>query len=269
MAKRSEPRPPRRGVDTRYNVRAIERAIAVLNAFSFDEREMSLNRLTEKTALSKPTVFRILSTLESHGYVFLEPARGTYRLGSKFLELGGLVLSSLGLSRAARPNLDRLQAEIRVTVLFGTLVDDQLVYLDKRESQGPIRIVSDVGRRRKPHYGMLGMVLMAFLEKSEAERLLHHFPLEAYTRHSLTDPEAFRHRLEEVRREGYVVEANEAIEGVWGVAAPVWDAQRKIAAAVGAASPLAEKSNARVAEVVDRVRACARDISEAMGYRPG
>ncbi|MDW7711043.1 MAG: IclR family transcriptional regulator [Deferrisomatales bacterium] len=263
MAKGPGVRPEGRA---RYTVRAIERAISILNAFSFDERELSLGSLTEKTALSKPTVFRILSTLESHGYVSQDPARGSYRLGSKFLELGGLALSSVGPRNAARPHLDRLRAELRVTILFGVLIDDQLVYVDKRESEGPIRIVSDVGLRRNPNYGMLGMALMAFLEDAEAERLLARFPLEPYTRFSLTDPEAFRRRLREVRREGYAVETNEAIEGVWGVAAPVRDARREVVAAVGAASPLGEKSERRVAEVTERVRACACAISEAMGF---
>ncbi|GAB4278212.1 MAG: IclR family transcriptional regulator [Deferrisomatales bacterium] len=255
-----------RGDVARYNIRAVERALCVLDAFSHDERELSLNRLTEKTGLSKPTVFRILATLEHHGYLTFDPDEGRYRLGSKFLELGGIVQSSLGLRGAARPHLDRLRSDTGLTVLLGTIVDDQLVYIDKREGEGPIRIVSDVGRRRSPHYGMLGTVLMAYLDEAEVDRLLEAYPLEAYTRYSLTDPAAFRARLEEVRRQGYLVEENEVIEGVWGVAAPVRGAEGRVVAAVGVALPLIEKSEARAREVADRVRACAEAISDALGF---
>jgi len=253
----------------RYNVRAVERALGILNAFSFKERELTLNQVTEKTGLSKPTVFRILSTLEHHNYVSFDPSQGSYRLGAKFLELGGIVLSSLGLQRTAGPHLDQLQSELKVTILFGALMDDQLVFIDKRESEGPIRIFSEVGLRRSPNYGMLGMVLMAFLEEGAARRLLRQFPLEAYTRFSVTEEARFLERLRDVRRRGYIVEESEAIDGVWGVAGPVYDARRTVIAAVGAALPLPEKSDERMAEVIERVRACAGRISGDMGYRAG
>lgn len=252
----------------RYNVRAVERALGILDAFSFQERELSLGQLAAKTQLSKPTVFRILSTLEHHSYVSSDPAQGVYRLGPRFLELGGIVLSSLGLQKVARPHLDQLQREIRVTILFGVLINGELVFIDKRESDGPIRIFSEVGFSRSPAYGMLGMTLMAFTDAEEAKRLLVRFPLEAYTRHSITDEAIFLERLRQVREQGYALEFNEAIEGVWGVAAPVWDARRKVVAAVGAALPISEQSDERVAEVVDRVRACSQRISGGMGYRP-
>lgn len=253
---------------SRYNVRAVERALGILNAFSFKERELTLNQLTEKTGLSKPTVFRILSTLAYHNYVSFDPSLGSYRLGAKFLELGGIVLSSLGLRRTSQPHLDRLQNELKVTILFGALMDDQLVFIDKRESEGPIRIFSEVGLRRSPNYGMLGMVLMAFREESDVSRLLQEFPLQSYTRFSITDTERFLLRLRDIRDCGYIVEESEAIDGVWGVAAPVYDAMRTVIAAVGAALPLPEKSGARVDEVIERVRDCAARISADMGYRP-
>jgi DNA-binding IclR family transcriptional regulator len=62
------------------------------------------------------------------------------------------------------------------TVLLGILLDDQLVYIDKRESPGPIRIASDVGWRRSPHFGMLGVTLSwptSMTERSPASLKSH------------------------------------------------------------------------------------------------
>jgi len=112
-------------------------------------------------------------------------------------------------------------------------------------------------------------VLMAFLDQGEARRLLRLFPLQRYTRFSITEEERFLERLGEVRSRGYIVEESEAIDGVWAVAAPVYDATRRVIAAVGAALPMPEKSASRLAEVVERVRACAASISADMGYRAG
>lgn len=260
-------RPRKAAGDPKYSIRAVERAIAVLNVFSFDSTELSLVEITRKTGLSKPTVFRLLSTLEQHRYVASDPATARYRLGPKLLELGGVVFSSLTLRRAARSHLTRLQAETGATVLLGVLLDDQLVYVDKRETTGPLRIVSDIGWRRAPHFGMLGMTLLSSQTADEVDRLLAVSPLEPHTPHSLVDREAFLRRLGEVRRDGFVVEFDEAIEGIWGVAAPVWDSTGRVVAAVGAASPTSNRSEERVAAVVAAVKACAEDISRDLGHR--
>lgn len=140
------------------------------------------------------------------------------------------------------------------TVLLGILLDDQLVYIDKRESPGPIRIASDVGWRHSPHFGMLGVTLMANLDDREVSRLLEESPLTAHTPRSITDEAAFRRRLEEVWQIGVTVEVDEAHLGIWGVAAPIYDARGQVIAALGSALPVSEHSEDREREVVARGR---------------
>jgi DNA-binding IclR family transcriptional regulator len=254
--------------EDKYNIRAIERALSVLEVFSRERRTLSLDELTRATGLSKPTVFRILSTLQSRQYVLLDKNAGRYRLGSVFLGLASSVLDSLNLGTITRPLLIELSNKTQATVLLGTLMEDHLVYLDKRETQGPVRLAIDIGwRRDPPSFGMLGMTLMAYLEPAEAERLLRESPLSAYTQKSLTDPARFRQRLREIRERDHTEEFEEAIEGVWGIAAPVRNASNDVVAAVGAALPMTVKSAARVAETVSLVKECARGISLDLGYR--
>lgn len=265
MAERSG-RPRKEGAE-RYHVRAIERAVSVLNAFTFSSHELSLKDIAARTGLSKPTAFRILSTLEQHRYISFDAGSVSYRLGSKLLELGGVALASLGLRKVARPFVDRLHSETGSTILLGTLMDDALVYIDKRETAGPIRIASDIGWRRSPDFGMLGQVLMAFQEPAEIARLLDASPLQAHTPFSITSRETFLARLEQIRTNGYVIEFDEAIEGCWGVAAPIWAFNGRILAALGITSPISERSQERISELVGAVRECARGISEAMGHK--
>ena len=58
--------------------------------------------------------------------------------------------------------MNTLQEETGATVLMGVKIEDHLVYVDKREGRGMLRISSDIGWRRPLHYGMLGMILMAW-----------------------------------------------------------------------------------------------------------
>ncbi|GAB4265526.1 MULTISPECIES: IclR family transcriptional regulator [Deferrisoma] len=265
MPKRSHER-GKAAADGRYNVRAVERAIAILDAFSQTRPRLSLDEVSRETGLSKPTAFRILATLQYHGYVAQDPADGRYRLGARVLGLAHAAIDSLNLRDVARPHLDALRDELGVTVLLGALMDGDLVYVDKREAPGPVRIASDVGwRRDPPYFGMLGMTLLAFRPEDELERLLGTKPLRAYTDRTITDPAAFRERLRQIRAEGVLAEFGEAVEGVWGVAAPVRDGSGDVVAAVGVALPMTAAGPERVAAVKERVRACGEAISADLG----
>ena len=252
-----------------YSIRAVERAIAVLNVFSRGKNKFSLDDITKECGLSKPTTFRILSTLQQYKYVVLDSVEGRYRLGSVFLALGAAALGSVSLKGIAKPHLAILRDELQTTVLVGTIMDDMLVYLDKIECAGPVRIASDIGLRRDPpNFGMLGMTLMAFMEEGEMKRLLGRVPLKAFTNRSIVTTIDYLARLQEIREQGYTIEYSEAIEGVWGAGAPVRNSGGEVVAAVGAALPMSSKSDAKVEEAVAKVLQCASAISADLGYRP-
>ena len=254
--------------EDKYNIRAIERALLVLDVFSRERRKLTLDEITKLSGLSKPTVFRILSTLQTHKYLLADKTDGRYRLSSVFLALASSALGSLNLGSITRPHLIDLQNSAQATVLLGVLSEGLLVYLDKREGRGPVRLAADIGwRRDPPNYGMLGMTLMAYLEPSEQGRLLREHPLSGYTRKSIGDVDLFSRRLNEIRGRGYALEFEEAIEGVWGVAAPVRNSEGEVVAAVGAALPMTVNSDRRVAETVKLVKGCADRISFDLGYR--
>ena len=254
--------------EDRYNIRAVERALLVFDAFARERRKLSLDELTRLTGLSKSTVFRLLSTLQNQNYILMDKKDGSYRLGSVFLTIASAVLDSLNLRTITRPFLNELRNKAQTTVLLGVLLEDHLVHLDKSGGRGPVRLAADIGwRRDPPNYGMLGMILMAFLEPFEVDRLLREYPLSAYTPKSLTDPGLFCQRLAEIRESGYVVEFEETMDGVWGVAAPVWNSDCEVIAAVGAVLPMTVKSDKCVAETLNLVKICSGEISAALGYR--
>ena len=266
-ARRATPQAEEDG--NKYSIRVVGRAIDVLNVFLGGKNKLSLDEITKETGLSKPTTFRILATLQQYKYLVLDPVDGRYRLGSVFLALGAAALGSVSLKGVAKPHLVSLRDEMQTTVLVGTIMDDMLVYIDKVECAGPVRIAADIGLRRDPpNFGMLGLTLMAFMEGGEAGRLLACSPLKAFTSKSIVETDAYLDRLREIRTQGYTVEFGEAIEGVWGIGAPIRNSNREVVAAVGAALPISSKSSARVKEAIANLLHCAAAISADLGYRP-
>ncbi len=250
-----------------YRVQALDRALDILDCFSFQDRELSLSEIVKITGFNKTTAKRLISNLESRGYLQQDPQTKVYQLGMRLFELGGIVFSSFSLRRAAALPMTRLQNQTGATVLLGVQIDDQLVYIDKREGNGMLRISSDVGWRRPLHYGMLGMVLMSSLDAKDVRKILSEYPLQPHTPFSITDQDAFSLRLEKIRDQGYVLEKEEAVEGVMGIAAPIRDYSRKVMAAVGIALPLAQRNlNEDVDRIVELVKKTCETISSDLGY---
>jgi len=250
-----------------YRVQALERALDILDCFNFQNRELSLFDVVHRTGLNKTTAKRLISNLTTRGYLQQDPHTRKYQLGMRLFELGGVVFSSFSLRRAAAAPMTALQNKTGATVLLGVRIEDQLVYVDKREGDGMIRISSDVGWRRPLHYGMLGMVLMAGIESGEVDRILEKFPLETHTAFSITDRDAFSLRLEEIRVQGYVIEKEEAVEGLMGIASPVRDYSRQVVAALGIAFPVAQRNlKEGLAHAIDLVKTTCDRVSSDLGY---
>ncbi|OPX35058.1 MAG: hypothetical protein B1H11_09735 [Desulfobacteraceae bacterium 4484_190.1] len=261
MIKKSE-----NGGKPSYRIQAVERALDILDCFTFENKEFGLFEIAEKTGLNKTTVKRMLVNLAQRKYVQQDPRTKKYRLGMRLFELGGIVFSSFSLRKAAAHFMDLLQKETKSTVLLGAMMEEQLVYIDKREGNGMIRISSEIGWRRPFHYGMLGMILSAYLDPPEVKLLLKKYPLEAYTPRSITDKERFKDRLEEIRKQGYVIEVGEAVEGVIGIAAPIRNYTRNVIAALGIAVPAGEGiSQDGTDDLARRVKETCNKISAELG----
>ncbi|MFH1114049.1 MAG: IclR family transcriptional regulator [Pseudomonadota bacterium] len=249
-----------------YRVQSLDRALDILDCFDFENREFKLAGLAKRTGLNKTTVLRLVSNLVNRRYLKYDAASGSYSLGMRLFEFGSVIFSSFSLRKAAACHMTELQQQTASTVLLGTLMDDQLVYVDKREGNGDLRIASEIGWRRAPHHGMLGMILMAWLPADSQAELLRKAPLVPITSRTITDPEAFRRRLAEIAKAGYVVEHGEVVEGCVGVAAPIRDYSRSVIGAIGVAIVEAQQDEASVQRSVEAVRRAAQLVSAELGH---
>ena len=249
-----------------YN-RSLERALQVLTAFSFDVRELTLGELSESLHLPKATVYRLASTLTDYDFLRYDEKLKKYSLGLQLFELGSIVFASFSLRKAASPHLDQLHSRLGKTIFLGIFQEDEVIYIDKRESVlNPIRFASEVGRRRPPYFGMFGQLLMAFLPDDGVDRILEKNPLKPFTKKSITARDEFKERLREILEQGFAIDREEAIDGITGIAAPVRDYTGNVVAAVGVGFISSSEDSNGVAEIIKAVGETTRNISRELGY---
>jgi DNA-binding IclR family transcriptional regulator len=242
----------------------LERSLDILELLVRSGSPQRLADIVDGVGGPKATIHRLLTTLQSRGYVTREPRTSAYSAGVRCFELGSLWVQNLDLRAIAGPHLAALNESTMETVHLAVYDHGDVVYVDKLESPHPVVAKSYVGRRCPATCVATGRALLAFESREEIASVLGG-PLPAYTPESITDPAALTTLLADVRAEGYAVNHGAYREGVGGVAAPVRDHTGRVVASVGICLPEQRFGPDRFAELRDRTAETAVAVSHAIG----
>ncbi|PLS18608.1 IclR family transcriptional regulator [Bacillus sp. M6-12] len=247
-------------------IRAIERIISILNCFSFEKVNLTIECIVEQTGLAKATVYRMLWTLEKNGLIYYENKDHTYRLGYKFLEYGGIVLENLDIRREAEPVLSELHQTTGLTILLAIPQKNVIQYLLSIDSNDEFPLRSYAGRSRALHYGALGIMLLAQMPITEVKTILNDTPLEKRTPYTLIDQEIFIRRLQTIKEQGLFVDIDETFVGLTGISVPVFGLNGQTVAAIGVIGPSHKMEFHDRERLIKMTKKAANEISQKLGY---
>ena len=206
------------------SVSTVEHAIAVLQALSTKDTAPGVNEIARRIGLHKSTVSRILATLERHGFVERNADNGRIALGMGLVTLVSPLLANLDVVKAGRPILDRLAAEIGETVSLSIWSGNEMVMVEQTLGASTVAHIARHGGRVPGHCTAGGKAFLANLPNDELEAFLRG-ELAQYTRNTITDPEALRRQLHDIRTKGYAINDQEHDLESCGVAACVRNAR--------------------------------------------
>jgi len=263
------PRPSSSGKESnqdRYNVRVLDRALKILSVLA-DGEPRSLQEISEAVELSPSTAFRLLSTLARYKFV-QKDVLNRYGLGLACLELASAYYTSNDLRKVALPELEALRDDVKETVHLAILDNMEVVYLEKLPGLHAIGLMgSRVGGRAPAYCTGVGKVLLAF---SNARAIREHFlshPFRPFTMKTITTIEALEKELENVRQKGYALDRGEHEFEVRCVAAPIYDINGNVVAAISISGPAGRMEPLENnQELIQKVCQTARAISEKLGY---
>jgi DNA-binding IclR family transcriptional regulator len=244
-------------------VEAVRRALRILSCFSLERPEIGVSDLARELGLHKSTIHRLLTTLESEGFI-RQTQDSRYALSWKLFELGAAVPAWQGIRQLVLNVLNPLVTTTGETAHLAVLDGEEVLYLEKVESRHRLRMPSAVGRRVPAYCTALGKAMLADLDGQARERILARAPFPALTRHTRTTAAALRSELTRVRTQGYALDEEELEDGLMCVAAPVRDASGMTCAAISIAGP-ASRIGRRLESDIDAVRAAAKQLSQQLG----
>jgi DNA-binding IclR family transcriptional regulator len=246
-----------------YTVAAVARALDVLCAFERPPHEFGPSELARQLGMTKNHVFRVLKTLEAHGFV--RRAEERYRVGVRAFEIGQLALKQMDLVRLARPVMHSLQQRTGETVHLAILDGEEAVCVDRLESLHPMRLSAEIGKRFPLHAGACPKVLLAYLPDEQRRRALRPV-LTAFTEFTVTEVDVLERELDQIRRDGYGVGDQDLDLGAAAVAAPIRDHTEQVVGAISVAGPLSRVGACLHTELRDEVMTAAEEISTGLGF---
>ena len=249
-----------------YQVRALERAIDILDAFGLDTPALTLTEIAARVGLAKSTASRLLAVLEGRGWLERSPDTDRYRIGVRAFAFGQVYIQTTTLDAEAQPFLQRLARECGQTANLGILHDGEVDDLAVVQPARPIRFDAFAGQREQAHCTGLGKVLLAALPDEELVAVVERHGLPARTPRTLATLAALRDELALVRAQGYALDDEESHLGLRCLALPVRDARGRVVASLSVSGLADEFTADAVARYRTACAAATRELSARLGY---
>ena len=247
------------------SVRALEKALTVLEHLSRIEGDIDLATLTQRLDMPKTTLLRLLNTLKKHNFVQQDERSRRYRLGWALIYLGRAANRAFDIVEFIHPYLKRLSRESGETANLVFLDRNHAVYVDQVVSDSIIRGVPAVGAPLGLHCTAAGKVLLSWQSKEKVEQILPQIGFSALTEKTITNLEQLRRELKQVREQGCAVDDEESELGGRCVAAPIFGREGSLVAAISVMGPANRVNPDTIPALSALLAKTAEEISRTLG----
>jgi IclR family transcriptional regulator, KDG regulon repressor len=242
----------------------VQKALNLLEALVRSGQPRRLTELSRQLGLTKPNVYRLLSTLSALGYVQKDAATSLYSPTLKMWEMGSLLVRDTDLVAVANPRIRKLCEEARESVQLTVFDAGFVVYVDKVDSEQPLKAITTIGSRTPASVTSTGKAMLAWMAPEALDLAFSH--VKRFTPLTLMRRRDIEADLEETRARGYAINRGEFRVGVCGIAAPVRDRTASVIAAIGVWGAEKNILGPRREEIAQLALGAARDVSRALGY---
>lgn len=269
--KRSRPSAPQTAAsgDQASAQSAAGRALAVLQLVSAKDGAVSAVDLYPALKIPKPTIHRLMLQMESLGFLEREPCSKRFIAGHALTRMAVETMINSPARAIRHSILQSLVDEVQETCNITMLAGSEIVYIDRVEAHWPLRYHLQPGSRVPIHCSASGRLFMSFMPARKRRLLLGAVPLKSYTSKTVTDPERIESLLKQVRADEVSLDFEEFMDGLVGIAVPVFDRLGRICATVSMHAPSVRCSAADALEVVPALKRAAQAITRSLAEVAG
>jgi len=248
------------------NVKSVLKAYLIMEELDI-AGELSLGDLSKRLSMDKATVHRIINTIKDAGYINQNRDNKKYYNSLKLLAMGNRAMEKTGVKHIARPYLEDLAEKTGETINLGVMVDSNVIYIDKIESNSSIKVSLGIGTSVPIYCSGLGKAGLAFLPEKELSNILKIITYEKFTENTIEDEDQFLKALNIVKEKGFSLDDEEFVIGLICFGAPIFDYHGYPIAAISVSCPKYRYEESKHFEMYSTlVKDSAKKISRQLGY---
>lgn len=255
--------------DVKNPIQSAERIFGVMESLAVTG-PIGLVELSNRLALHKSTVHRLLLSLICMGYVSQDEENGKYMLTFKLVELSGKILSRVDILSTVRPIIEELANGCRETVHFVQRRGTEVFYLDKvaplYPQESAIRMASQIGLSRPIYCSAVGKAILAEMADNEIKYIWDNSFIEKKTENTIIEFEELQKELIEIREKGYALDNEENEIGVRCIAACIKNHNGIPNNAFSISAPVGRMTDERIAILAQDVLRTKTVAQKALGY---
>ncbi len=249
---------------TRLTGSTGERLLSVLRVLVETGRPLALPELTEALDLPKPTVHRLVNLLEELGFAIKDADGRRYTPGPTMHHLAVTVMQNRPRAGASHAVLQRLAERAREACNLVLLDGIELTYIDRVDTDWPLRLRFEIGSHVPMHCTASGKLLLALQPKRVRDRLSRNAPLRAMTANSITDPDALADALRVIQRGQVGTADQEFLAEMVAVSVPIQPPAGPPVTAVSIHAPVSRRSLDDLRAFLPDLRDAARDLEKTL-----
>ena len=243
----------------------VDLSLRLLERLASSRESIGVSELAREFASSKATVYRHLQTLVLHGFVRQESATMRYAAGIKLFILGERLRERFDILTVAREEMARLRDETAQPATLSALVERQVVVLEVLQGHAIVNFGTQPGTVLDLHASAHGKVALAFGPEDLMDGCLAR-PLKALTPQTICSPSALRRAVAQVKARGWATAPNQVLQGVNGLAAPLFNHAGEYVGAVAIAGSVQYIPASPPRAQIGAVTQTAERISRKLGW---
>lgn len=247
----------------------LARAFAMIRYVASQKKSLSVAEISDALELPVPTAHRLITNLESMGY--LQRVAGSKRVmvGSALLELGSDSIASAFSVSSVYGLLQKASAKIGEQCEISIVRHGTVEYIASVKSESFMGLQFDAGKQGPLHCTSTGKIYLSTLKDPVLHRIVASLPLRRFTPNTITEPEQLLEEVTIVREQGWAATNEEYVLGVVGCGVPIPSKAGGILACLGISVPSARVPFERLASFIPQMKYLADELSDQILYTDG
>lgn len=218
--------------------RSLIRGITILEAYNSNKHSWGIRELSRELDINAATIYRLVSTLTSRGYLEQNAETQKYHLGPKVVQLAANYSNQNSLIEISLRLFAKYEKAFPYNFYVGVMSGHEIVYIAVYESRGPLKITTEPGQSVSIYGSALGKLLLANESDSFIKELLSEKPIERITPMTVASERSLMRQIREIRKLGYAVNRGEVYEEIAAVATPIRGPEGAVIAGLSLSFPI-------------------------------